>query len=162
MFLLVSQLFNWFFDHLFPPTRQSTQRRQSTLTLWLRPSDEGTDPKLKKLSSFGGLELQLRKLAKKNLTDMGGSKNSGKHPKSSHGLIIRVFHYFHHPFLGETLSLFLGNTHHGSRGKKKNGWMLGGGCGWCVSRTKTGIFWHTRFFGENFIGPSCETNDLYS
>ena len=119
MFLLVSQLFNWFFDHLFPPTRQSTQRRQSTLTLWLRPSDEGTDPKLKKLSSFGGLELQLRKLAKKNLTDMGGSKNSGKHPKSSHGLIIRVFHYFHHPFLGETLSLFLGNTHHGSRGKKK-------------------------------------------
>ena len=108
---------NWLFG--VPPTFPNDVI-DTTLTLWLRPSDEGTDPKLKKLSSFGGLELQLRfSLAKKNLTDMGGSKNSGKHPKSSHGLIIRVFHYFHHPFLGETLSLFLGNTHHGSRGKKK-------------------------------------------
>ena len=41
---------------------------------------------------------------------MGVSKNNGKTPKSSHS--NRVFHYFHHPFWGYSIPLFLeGHTH---------------------------------------------------
>ena len=80
----------------------------------LTPISLGSCLLTKKLLQFQDVNLQAMKRSHTSDSDISDtlsvSENSDT-PKSS--ILIRVFHYFHHPFWGPTL--IAGNTHEGSK-----------------------------------------------